>query len=88
MTKLTGPSAKLHALSIALAKHNVRAVTHAKGSAEWWSWHGWRKRNGLPIVFMESRPTWGCPQDMPPGAGLDTALDEALAGTSSKRFAT
>jgi len=88
VTKLTGQQAKMHALSIALAKKHIRAITHTKGTPEWWAWHGWRKRNGLSNTFMDSRPTFGFPQDMPPEGSLDTALDEANAGTSSKRFET
>lgn len=79
---LQGPSAKYVEMSEAMAKASIKAVTHKHGTPEWWAWHGWRKRNGLSVAFMESRPTFGVPDDMPPTGSLDTALMEAQASVN------
>ena len=84
-TELSGPQHQFQALCVALHKAHVSSFVHEKGSPEWWAWHGWRKKNGLPVGFMESRPKWSVPSDMPPDGSLSTALDEATAGTAGRR---
>lgn len=85
MQMLNMQQTKLVDLSKVMAKAGVKAITHVKGSQEWWAWHAWRKRNGLGVAFMESRNRFGFPCDMPPDGSLDTALDEAMAGTAGKK---
>ena len=85
--KLHGQQAKMADLSKALAKRGTRAVSHKKGSPEWFSRLGWRKANGLPTAFMESQAKWSVPCDMPPPGSLASALEDAQAGVAAKGLA-
>lgn len=82
---LNSQQSKLVDMSKAMAKAGIKAVSHDHGSPEWCAWRAWRKRNGLGTAFMDSRSKFGVPCDMPPEGSLDTALDEAQAGSASRK---
>tara|TARA_S200002703_G_scaffold73209_1_gene63190 strand:+ start:567 stop:848 length:282 start_codon:yes stop_codon:yes gene_type:complete len=77
---LNGQRALLADLSEAMARQNIKAVSHAKGSPEWHLWREWRKRNGLGTSYMDNAKKFSVPCDMPPSSSLETAVDEAKAG--------
>jgi len=58
-----------------------------RNEPEWDVWRAWYIKNGVPVRFMDTRPVWTVPTELPP-LDLDEALKEAGAGKLSKRLAS
>ena len=89
MTDLPANAAKYIDLDKAMYKRaSGEFVTLLAGQPGWTDWLAWRERNRLSTKFMRGRGKFGVPSKYPPLEGLDTALAEYQAGTTSKRFET